>query len=80
MPVLPYVMHMCCAVTLDPVRVQTLLKKFSIAYWRTPEYNYMRVIVTVSMAFVLGTLYWKIGHKRYRHLPVPTFILLCGGY
>lgn len=46
------------------VAVQTILKKFNIAYWRTPEYNYIRALVTVILGFVLGTLYWKIGHKR----------------
>ena len=61
---------MCCAiVTLGwPSRfcssLQALLKKFNIAYWRTPEYNYIRALVTVILGFVLGTLYWKIGHKR----------------
>lgn len=44
--------------------LQALLKKFNIAYWRTPEYNYIRALVTVILGFVLGTLYWKIGHKR----------------
>ena len=41
-----------------------LLKKFNTAYWRTPEYNYIRALVTVILGFVLGTLYWKIGHKK----------------
>ena len=50
--------------TVKPGCVQTLLKKFFIAYWRTPEYNYIRGLVTVAMGFVLGTLYWKVGHKR----------------
>ena len=44
--------------------LQALLKKFNIAYWRTPEYNYIRALVTIILGFVLGTLYWKIGHKR----------------
>ena len=44
--------------------MQTLLKKFSVAYWRMPEYTYIRFLVTVIMGFVLGTLYWKVGHKR----------------
>lgn len=51
-------------ITSDSGCVQTLLKKFFIAYWRTPEYNYIRALVTVAMGFVLGTLYWKVGHKR----------------
>lgn len=54
----------CCVLTSDFDCVQTLLRKFSIAYWRTPEYNYIRGLVTVTMGFVLGTLYWKIGHHR----------------
>ncbi len=62
---------LCCAVLCCAVLrcdflcgMQALLKKFSIAYWRTPEYNYIRFITTVILGFVLGTLYWKIGHKR----------------
>ena len=55
---------LCCAVPSDCGCVQTCLRKFSIAYWRTPEYNCIRALVTVSMGFVLGTLYWKVGHHR----------------
>ncbi len=62
---------LCCAVlcsadtlTCLSACLQALLKKFLVAYWRTPEYNYIRFIVTVILGFVLGTLYWKIGHKR----------------
>jgi hypothetical protein len=54
-----------CAVPSDCGCVQTCLRKFSIAYWCTPEYNCIRALVTVSMGFVLGTLYWKVGHHRY---------------
>ncbi|DBA97183.1 TPA: hypothetical protein ACH3X1_014944 [Trebouxia sp. C0004] len=51
-----------------------LLKKFSIAYWRTPEYNYIRFITTVILGFVLGTLYWKIGHKRSSEQDVTAVV------
>ena len=56
--------------------MQALLKKFSIAYWRTPEYNYIRFITTVILGFVLGTLYWKIGHKRFVLLLVMSLLAL----
>ncbi|KAL0035494.1 hypothetical protein WJX77_008879 [Trebouxia sp. C0004] len=52
----------------------TCLRKFSIAYWRTPEYNCIRALVTVSMGFVLGTLYWKVGHHRSTEQDVITVV------
>ena len=63
---------LCCAVPSDCGCVQTCLRKFSIAYWRTPEYNCIRALVTVSMGFVLGTLYWKVGHHRYVYRQMET--------
>ena len=64
-----------CAVPSDCGCVQTCLRKFSIAYWRTPEYNCIRALVTVSMGFVLGTLYWKVGHHRYVY-PLVFYLFL----
>ncbi|KAL0038217.1 hypothetical protein WJX79_008741 [Trebouxia sp. C0005] len=52
----------------------TCLRKFSIAYWRTPEYNCIRALVTVSMGFVLGTLYWKVGHHRSTEQDIITVV------
>ncbi|KAL3132996.1 hypothetical protein ABBQ38_006905 [Trebouxia sp. C0009 RCD-2024] len=56
------------------VQYLALLKKFNIAYWRTPEYNYIRALVTVILGFVLGTLYWKIGHKRQSTQDVTSVV------
>lgn len=33
-------------------------------YWRTPEYNLVRMFFTLATALMLGTIFWKIGKKR----------------
>ncbi|KAK9815219.1 hypothetical protein WJX72_000157 [[Myrmecia] bisecta] len=40
-----------------------LLKRLSICYWRTPDYNWIRLLITIILGFVLGTLYWRLGNK-----------------
>ncbi|KAL0915651.1 hypothetical protein M5K25_016084 [Dendrobium thyrsiflorum] len=34
------------------------------SYWRNPDYNLVRFLFTVSTAFVLGSIFWNVGHKR----------------
>eukprot|EP00250_Pteridium_aquilinum_P022352 c25359_g2_i1 orf=76-4449(+) len=34
------------------------------SYWRNPLYNVVRFFFTVVMAFLFGTIYWKLGQKR----------------
>ncbi|KAJ6842230.1 ABC transporter G family member 42-like [Iris pallida] len=33
-------------------------------YWRSPDYNLVRFFFTLFTALLLGTIFWKIGHKR----------------
>lgn len=34
-------------------------------YWRTPDYNLVRFFFTLACALMLGSIFWKIGTKRY---------------
>ncbi|KAK8943596.1 Pleiotropic drug resistance protein 12 [Platanthera guangdongensis] len=33
-------------------------------YWRSPDYNLVRLCFTLFTALLLGSIFWKIGHKR----------------
>ena len=34
-------------------------------YWRTPDYNLVRFFFTFTCALMLGSIFWKVGTKRY---------------
>ena len=40
-----------------------ILKKFRITFWRTPTYNATRFSFTTAIAFILGTVFWKMGNR-----------------
>ncbi|XP_020579208.1 ABC transporter G family member 42-like isoform X1 [Phalaenopsis equestris] len=40
-----------------------LWKHWSI-YWRNPEYNLSRLGYALVLSILLGTIFWKIGHRR----------------
>ncbi|CAI0544498.1 unnamed protein product [Linum tenue] len=40
------------------------LKKQNIVYWRSPQYNAVRLMFTVIAALILGSQFWDIGSKR----------------
>ncbi|XP_050236360.1 ABC transporter G family member 31 [Mercurialis annua] len=40
------------------------LKKENLVYWRSPQYNVVRLFFTVLAAFILGSVFWNIGSKR----------------
>ncbi|KAF7803604.1 ABC transporter G family member 29-like [Senna tora] len=33
-------------------------------YWRSPDYNLVRLFFTLVAAFLMGTIFWKVGTKR----------------
>lgn len=33
-------------------------------YWRSPDYNLVRFFFTLVTALLLGTIFWRVGHKR----------------
>lgn len=42
-------------------QLRELLKKYMLAYWRTPSYNFTRYMVTVLVAILYGSIYYKAG-------------------
>ncbi|XP_020088222.1 ABC transporter G family member 42-like [Ananas comosus] len=40
------------------------LWKQSWTYWRSPDYNLVRFFFTLFTALLLGTIFWKVGHRR----------------
>jgi hypothetical protein len=48
------------------VQVRELLRKYTLAYWRTPSYNYTRYMVTVLVAILYGSIYFKAGEPCCR--------------
>ncbi|KAL4448626.1 hypothetical protein ABPG75_005845 [Micractinium tetrahymenae] len=43
------------------VQLAELLRRQATRYWRLPEYNAIRLLVTLAFALVVGTLYWNKG-------------------
>lgn len=50
---------------LPPWKLQFFenLKRFNRMYWRSPEYNLTRALVTLLIAFAFGTLFWRQGQR-----------------
>jgi ABC-2 type transporter len=46
-------------------QIKLLLKRAFTQYWRTPQYNMLRFIITLVMGLLFGTLFWARGNKRY---------------
>lgn len=38
--------------------------KQNLIYWRSPQYNAVRLAFTVAAALILGSVFWDIGSKR----------------
>lgn len=36
-----------------------------LSYWRTPDYNLVRYFFTLICAVTVGTVFWKVGAKRF---------------
>jgi energy-coupling factor transporter ATP-binding protein EcfA2 len=47
-------------------------------YWRSPDYNNVRIIFSFLAALLFGTLFWQIGTKRYALLLYLTKIYTQG--
>ena len=42
-------------------------------YWRSPDYNLVRYFFTLACALMLGTIFWKVGTKRFVSISNPFF-------
>ncbi|RLN39044.1 hypothetical protein C2845_PM01G44950 [Panicum miliaceum] len=40
------------------------LRKQSLIYWRSPEYNVVRLFFTAIAAVIFGSIFWNVGMKR----------------
>eukprot|EP00850_Spirogloea_muscicola_P018226 SM000165S02187 [mRNA] locus=s165:830:10558:+ [translate_table: standard] len=47
-----------------PVQFTACLWKWRQTYWRTPEYNVVRYFYTLTVALLIGTIFWNLGSKR----------------
>ncbi|KAJ4821925.1 hypothetical protein Tsubulata_041743 [Turnera subulata] len=45
---------------------KSCLWKQWITYWRSPDYNIVRILFTLCCALILGTIFWDIGSKKER--------------
>ncbi|KAD6119877.1 hypothetical protein E3N88_11148 [Mikania micrantha] len=43
---------------------KTCLWKQNLVYWRSPEYNAVRLLFTTMCALIVGSVFWDIGSKR----------------
>lgn len=42
----------------------TSLWKQNLVYWRSPNYNAVRIIFTTVSALIIGSVFWDVGSKR----------------
>lgn len=49
---------------------QVLYRRALVSYWRSPNYNVLRAIITLVCGFVFGTLFLARGNKRWVHKSV----------
>ncbi|KAL0051690.1 hypothetical protein WJX82_000289 [Trebouxia sp. C0006] len=45
------------------VQFHTVFAKYTAAYWRMPEYNGMRFFYAISVGFLFGAIFWRLGDK-----------------
>ncbi|KAI3678493.1 hypothetical protein L6452_37788 [Arctium lappa] len=43
---------------------QTCFWKQNLVYWRSPEYNAVRLFFTTMCALIVGSVFWDVGSKR----------------
>lgn len=43
------------------MQVRELLLKYWLVYWRTPSYTLARCFLTMCVAFIYGTMYYRQG-------------------
>ena len=42
-------------------------------YWRSPDYNLVRYFFTLAAALMVGTIFWRVGTKRFELLLMMKF-------
>ncbi|KVH94078.1 hypothetical protein Ccrd_003864 [Cynara cardunculus var. scolymus] len=46
------------------LQFQTCFWKQNLVYWRSPEYNAVRLFFTTMCALIVGSVFWDVGSKR----------------
>ena len=41
-----------------------LVQRNLTSYWRSPNYNLIRMLTTIGFGLIFGTLYYKLGSDR----------------
>ncbi|CDO97981.1 unnamed protein product [Coffea canephora] len=53
---------------------KSCLWKQQITYWRSPDYNLVRIVFSLAAALILGTIFWRVGSKRESNADLLTII------
>ncbi|KAL7162523.1 hypothetical protein ACSBR2_042921 [Camellia fascicularis] len=53
---------------------QSCLWKQWLTYWRSPDYNLVRMFFTLAAALMVGTVFWQVGKKRDNKGDLTTII------
>lgn len=55
-------------------QLHALAARTARTWWRTPDYNATRFLITLGIALIFGSMYWKRAHERRvpaaAHLPI----------
>ncbi|XP_057840625.2 ABC transporter G family member 36 [Cryptomeria japonica] len=56
------------------------LWKQNWSYWRSPDYNSLRILTSFLVAVIFGAIFWKVGAKRDNNLDLFNIIggMYCG--
>lgn len=46
-------------------QLKSCTRKQWSSYWRTPDHNLVRFFFSLVTALLLGTIFWKVGTKRF---------------
>ena len=52
-----------------------LVQRNLTSYWRSPNYNLIRMLTTIGFGLIFGTLYYKLGSDRWVGCWAPNFVL-----
>ncbi|KAG4972536.1 hypothetical protein JHK85_038957 [Glycine max] len=53
---------------------KSCLWKQRLTYWRSPDYNLVRFFFTLAAAFLVGTVFWRVGKNRGNSGDLTTII------
>ena len=59
-------------------QLAALAARAARTWWRTPDYNATRFLITLGIALIFGSMYWKRAHER-RAPAAPHRLPVAGG-